>query len=133
MDSDEQQIREVVERWVSAIRAGDLDAVVADHAEDVLMFDVPPPGDGVRGLAAYREVWPPFFAYIRSGAAFDLRSLGVTAGAGVGYAAALLTCGTPDELARRPADFRLRITLGLRREGGRWVIAHEHHSFPDLG
>jgi len=98
----------------------------------VLMFDVPPPGEGVRGLAAYREVWPPFFEYIRSGAAFELRSLDVTAGADVGYATALLVCGTPEELATKPADFRLRITLGLRRDGGRWVIAHEHHSFPDL-
>jgi len=106
--------------------------VVADHADDVLMFDVPPPGEGVRGLAAYREVWPPFFEYIRSGAAFELRSLDVTAGADVGYATALLVCGTPEELATKPPDFRLRITLGLRRDDGRWVIAHEHHSFPDL-
>jgi uncharacterized protein (TIGR02246 family) len=133
MDSDEQQIRALVERWVQAIKAGDLDAVVADHADDVLMFDVPPPGEGVRGLAAYRKTWPPFFEYVRSGAAFELRTLEVTAGADVGYATALLTCGTPDELAGRPADFRLRITLGLRRDDGRWVIAHEHHSFPDLG
>jgi hypothetical protein len=26
---------------------------------------------------------------------------------------------------------RLRITFGLRRDGGRWIVAHEHHSFPD--
>jgi len=25
----------------------------------------------------------------------------------------------------------LRLTLGLRKEDGRWVVAHEHHSFPD--
>ena len=130
MGSDE--IRELVERWVRAVQAGDLDAVVADHPDDVLMFDVPPPGEGVRGLAAYREVWPPFFEYIRSGAAFELRSLDVTAGADVGYATALLVCGTPEELATKPPDFRLRITLGLRRDDGRWVIAHEHHSVPVL-
>jgi ketosteroid isomerase-like protein len=58
--------------------------------------------------------------------------LDVTAGADVGYATALLACGTPEELATKPPDFRLRITLGLRRDDGRWVIAHEHHSFPDL-
>ena len=132
MDSDEQQIRDLIERWVRAVQAGDLDAVVADHAGDVLMFDVPPPGEGVRGLAAYRETWPPFFAYLRSGAAFDLRSLDVTAGTDVGFATAPLTCGTPDELAERPPDYRLRLTLGLRRDGGPWVIAHEHHSFPAL-
>lgn len=26
---------------------------------------------------------------------------------------------------------RLRLTLGLRRRGGRWVVSHEHHSFCD--
>ncbi|MGH2636159.1 MAG: nuclear transport factor 2 family protein [Actinomycetota bacterium] len=28
-------------------------------------------------------------------------------------------------------DNRLRLTIGLRRDEGRWVVAHEHHSFPD--
>jgi ketosteroid isomerase-like protein len=23
----------------------------------------------------------------------------------------------------------LRLTVGLRKEGGRWLIAHEHHSY----
>jgi ketosteroid isomerase-like protein len=35
----------------------------------------------------------------------------------------------PAELEANPAN-RLRLTLGLRRERGRWVVAHEHHSFP---
>jgi ketosteroid isomerase-like protein len=48
----------------------------------------------------------------------------VTAGEDVGYVYALLRCGVDDD-----AD-RLRLTLGLRREDGRWVVAHEHHSFP---
>lgn len=25
---------------------------------------------------------------------------------------------------------RLRLTVGLRKEHDRWVIAHEHHSYP---
>jgi ketosteroid isomerase-like protein len=93
------------------------------------MFDVPPPDDGVRGIDAYRDCWPPFFEWQRQGAVFDLVELDVVAGADVAYARALLRCGTPEELAKEP-DRRLRLTLGLRREAGRWVVAHEHHSFP---
>jgi ketosteroid isomerase-like protein len=52
----------------------------------------------------------------------------VTAGDEVAFAWALLRCGTPEELAESP-ETRLRLTLGLRREGGRWVVTHEHHSF----
>ncbi len=130
MSDDQSRIRDLVERWARAVHAGDLDTVLADHAEDIVMFDVPPPDDGVRGIAAYRETWPPFFAWQASGAVFEIVALDVTAGADVAFAHALLRCDTPAELAAHP-DQRLRLTLGLRKEAGRWVVAHEHHSFPD--
>ncbi|WP_256356185.1 hypothetical protein [Streptomyces sp. PKU-EA00015] len=34
------------------------------------------------------------------------------------------------ELAERP-ETRLWLTVGLPEERGRWVVAHEHHSFAD--
>jgi ketosteroid isomerase-like protein len=85
--------------------------VLADHADDIVMFDVPPP-------------WQ------LRGASFEIVSLDVTVGDRVAYAHALLRCGTAQEVAEQPAN-RLRLTLGLRKDDGRWVVAHEHHSFPD--
>jgi uncharacterized protein (TIGR02246 family) len=126
---DEQQIRGLIERWADAVHAGELDAVLADHAPDIVMFDVPPPKDGVRGIDAYEATWPPFFEWQRKGASFELVELAVTAGADVAFAYALLRCGTPDELTA-DLDLRLRLTIGLRKDGGRWVVTHEHHSFP---
>jgi len=123
------EIRELVQRWADAVHRGDIEAVVADHAEDIVMFDVPPPQEGVRGMAAYRDCWPPFFDFQASGGSFDILELQVTAGAEVAYAFALLRCDTADGRRDRP-DRRLRLTLGLRREDDRWVVAHEHHSFP---
>jgi uncharacterized protein (TIGR02246 family) len=131
MTDDKTQIRQLIERWVAAVHAGDLKTVLADHAEDIVMFDVPPPYEGVRGFDAYRDTWPPFFEWQSKGAEFELTSLDVVAGDTVAYAYALLRCGTPDELTNNPA-LRLRLTLGLRKENGRWVVAHEHHSFPDV-
>jgi uncharacterized protein (TIGR02246 family) len=132
MTADEEWIRALIERWAEAVHRGDMDGVLADRAADIVMFDVPPPDDGVRGIDAYRETWPPFFEWQAQGALFEIVSLDVTAGEEVAYAHALLRCGTPAELAERPEN-RLRLTLGLRREQGRWVVAHEHHSFPDIG
>ena len=43
---------------------------------------------------------------------------------------ALLRRGTDDELSGDP-ERRLRLTVGLREHEDRWVVAHEHHSFPD--
>ncbi|WBB68297.1 SgcJ/EcaC family oxidoreductase [Micromonospora sp. WMMD812] len=130
MTEDETRIRDLVERWTRAVRAGDLAGVLADHAEDIVMYDVPPPCQGVRGIEAYARSWPAFFEWQAAGATFELAELDITAGETVAYAHALLRCGTPADLARKP-EFLLRLTLGLRKEDGRWVVAHEHHSFPD--
>jgi uncharacterized protein (TIGR02246 family) len=127
---DEGQIRAMIEQWAAAVHAGDMGTVLADHADDIVMFDVPPPHDGVRGLEAYRDTWPPFFEWQARGASFEIVSLDVTVGGDVAYAFALLRCGTQEELAVHP-ETRLRLTVGLRKEAGRWVVTHEHHSFAD--
>jgi ketosteroid isomerase-like protein len=53
----------------------------------------------------------------------------VTVGADVAFAYALVRCGTPEEFAANP-DNRLRMTIGLCKRDGHWVVTHEHHSFP---
>ena len=128
--TDEQQVRDLIERWASAVHDGDLTTVLADHSPDIVMFDVPPPEQGVRGIEAYRETWPGFFEWQASGAVFEIESLDVTAGADVSFAFALLRCGTPADFDRDP-EHRLRLTLGLAKREGRWVVTHEHHSFAD--
>lgn len=130
--SDESDIRAIVTRWVDAIAATDLDGVVANHSDDIVMFDVPPPFDGVRGMPAYRDCWVPFFDWLRSGATFELLELTVVAGADTAFAYGLLRCGGEKEFAENP-DNRLRLTMGLRKVDGQWTIIHEHHSFPDVG
>ena len=127
---DDKQIRDLIHRWAAAVHTGDLDGVIAQHGDDIVMFDVPPPENGVRGLDAYRETWPPFFEWQRSGATFEIVELVVTAGEGVAFAWALLRCGTEEELRDDPEQ-RLRLTIGLRKYGDRWLVTHEHHSFCD--
>jgi len=126
--SDEDAIRELIIRWADAVHVGDLETVLADHDPDIVMFDVPPPHDGVRGIDAYRETWPPFFEWQRQGAVFEIVELDVTAGDDVAFAYALVRCGTPEDFGKNP-DNRLRMTFGLRTRDGRWIVTHEHHSF----
>jgi uncharacterized protein (TIGR02246 family) len=126
MADDKIEIEELIRRWAAAVHAGDLETVLADHAADIVMYDVPPPYEGVRGIDAYRESWPGFFEWQASGASFELTELDVTAGTDVAFARALLICGTTTD-----TEQRLRLTLGLRKENGQWIVAHEHHSFSD--
>jgi ketosteroid isomerase-like protein len=103
--------------------------VLANHTDDVVMFDVPPPVE-IRGIEAYGRTWPSFFEWLKSGGTFEIASMDVTTGEDVAFATALLRCGTTKDLEKNPQP-RLRLTVGLRKEAGRWLIAHEHHSFPD--
>lgn len=127
----ESDIRALVTRWIDAVDRGtDLEAVVADHTDDTVMYDVPPPYEGNRGLAAYRDSWPEFLAWQRADGQFVLDSLEVTAGEDVAFAHALVVCRSTTPDGEHP-DQRLRLTLGLRRIDGQWRLAHEHHSFTD--
>jgi ketosteroid isomerase-like protein len=111
------------------VRSCDLEGVLARHDPDIVMFDVPPPFRGVRGIDEYRESWGPFFEWLDQGAVFELVDLDVVAGTDVAFAYALLRCGMPAEFASEP-DHRLRVTVGLCERDRRWVVTHEHHSFP---
>ena len=43
LTAGEVQIRTVIDDWARAVRAQDMDRVLAHHAPDVLLFDVPLP------------------------------------------------------------------------------------------
>lgn len=124
----EAAVRELLTTWAAAVRGKDLKAILAHHADDIVMFDVPPPFES-RGLDAYRETWKLFYSAQPEPVAFDIKRLDIVAGADVAFAFALMQCAERDKDGRRvPLDFRL--TVGLRRVGGHWTIVHEHHSVP---
>jgi uncharacterized protein (TIGR02246 family) len=126
--AEEAAVRELLTKWAAAVRAKDLKGILAHHAEDIVMFDVPPPFES-RGLDAYRETWKLFYSSQPEPVAFDFKRLDIVAGADVAFAFALMQCAERDKAGRRvPLDFRL--TVGLRKVGGRWTIVHEHHSVP---
>ncbi len=55
-DDTETEIRNLIEGWARAIRAKEIEGVLAHHAEDMVMFDVPPPVI-VKGIDGYRATW----------------------------------------------------------------------------
>ncbi len=118
--NDETEIRQLIDAWAQAVRDVDMDAILANHTDDIVMFDVPVPLQS-KGMQAYKATWELFFQYSKGGpGSFDIVELEVTAGGNVAFAHGVLSIvGT-----------QLRLTMGLRKENGRWLIAHEHHSYP---
>jgi uncharacterized protein (TIGR02246 family) len=123
--ANETQIRTIIENWAQAVRAQDLERVLAQHADDVLLFDVPLPVQS-RGIAAYRESWELFFQSVPSPIVFDLSELSITAGDDVAFAHGLLRCQS--DAGDPPVDLAIRLTVGLRKSAGQWMVVHEHHS-----
>jgi uncharacterized protein (TIGR02246 family) len=118
--ADEKEIRSLVEDWAKAVRAKDMEGVLANHTDDIVMFDVPMPLQS-RGMDEYRKTWELFFDHSPGGrGAFDVTDLHVAAGDSVAYCHALV----------KIFDSKVRVTIGLRKEKQRWLIAHEHHSYP---
>jgi uncharacterized protein (TIGR02246 family) len=125
--TDELAIRSMVERWAAAVRAKDYPAILAHHAPALWMFDVPPPFES-RGLEAYRKTWDLFFSTSDDPVVFDFDEVEITAGTDVAFVAARMHCEPTENGRRGRLDFRL--TVGLRKSAGQWLITHEHHSIP---
>ena len=126
--TDETAIRELVEKWARAVRAKDLDGILANHSMDMLMFDVPPPVQS-RGIEAYRKTWDLFFSWSDDPVAFDIKDIEITAGTDVAFVAALMRCAGTEKNGER-IELEFRLTIGLRKIDGQWTVLHEHHSIP---
>ena len=126
--NDERIIRELIEGWAAAVRRQDLNGILAHHAADIVMFDVPPPVV-LRGLDAYRESWVPFFEAFSGGGTFEIADLEITSSDSVAFATVLLHCETGPTDPEKSGP-QLRLTVGLRKTNVSWIVVHEHHSFP---
>jgi uncharacterized protein (TIGR02246 family) len=119
-NSNTTQIRGLVATWARAARAKDMDGVLANHTDDIVMFDVPMPLQS-KGIKQYKNTWKLFFDHSPGGpGSFDVSALRIVASDSVAYCHALV----------KVSDAKVRVTIGLRKARGQWRIAHEHHSYP---
>ena len=125
---DEAAIRELVESWAKAVRTKNLNGILANHSTDVLMFDVPPPLQS-SGIEAYKKTWELFFSWSQDSGVFDITEMNIAAGDDVAFVTALMRCAGTEENGER-IELEFRLTIGLRKIGGQWIVMHEHHSIP---
>ena len=120
--SAESEVCTMIQNWAKAISEGDRRAILAHHSSDLLMFDF---AGTVKGLDAYDKTWDFFFADPLGPISFVPREIAVSASDDVAFASCMVHC---EGTSGGHVDFRL--TTGLRKTGGKWVIVHEHHSVP---
>ena len=126
--TDQAVIRDLVENWARAVRIKNLDGILANHSPDMLMFDVPPPIQS-RGIEAYRKTWDLFFSWSQDSGVFDISEMHITAGNDVAFVTALMRCAGTEPNGDK-IELAFRLTIGLRKIDGQWIVMHEHHSIP---
>ena len=128
VSDDEAAVRTLVESWTAAVRNKDIAGILENHSPDIVMFDVPPPFQS-RGIEAYKKTWDFFYSWTNDPIPFDIAEMSITAGRDVAFVVTVVHCAQPGRSGEQiPLDFRL--TIGLRKIDGRWIITHEHHSVP---
>ena len=123
-----EAIRRVIDAQAAAVRRGDVDAMIADVAEDIVSFDIVNPLRR-KGRGAVRERAADWVASFNGPIEWDNRDVVVTAAEDVGFATMLSRVTGQLESGTR-IDMFFRKTLGPQRRDGRWVITHDHGSVP---
>lgn len=128
MATEEARIRRRIDDLVEAVRAGDLEAVQAVYAPDIVSFDVQPPLQHV-GAGAKRQNWVGFFSVFRRPVGYESHDLTVVSDGDVAFAHSLnRISGTLPNGSR--SDGWVRWTACFRKVDGDWLITHDHVSVP---
>ena len=109
----------MVESWAAAVRRRDFEGILQSHSPDIVMFDVPPPFQS-KGIEAYKKTWDLFFSCSGDPIVFDIASMTVTAASDVAFVVATMRCTEPGADGE-PRELDFRLTIGLRKIGGRWT------------
>jgi ketosteroid isomerase-like protein len=120
-------IRRLIEDWAEAVRGCGLDRIMAAYTPDILSFDAIGQLQ-FKGAEAYRKHWQACIEMC-SGMIFEVHNLEIETGNGVAFGHYLVRCGGTGADGREQVGW-MRVTVGFRRAGGRWLIAHEHFSVP---
>ncbi|MGH6693391.1 MAG: YybH family protein, partial [Gammaproteobacteria bacterium] len=124
--NDEAQIRALIDDWAKALRAKDVEGVLAHVAADIVTFDLAPPltstGADAKGLQAWFSTW-------RGPLGYDIRDLSITAGDDVAFCRSLNRISGARTDGEQ-TDVWVRATVCYHKTDGQWMVTHEHVSVP---
>jgi len=126
--TSEDEVRELIEDWVKASRAKDIDRIMSSYTPDVLAFDAIAALQ-FKGAEAYRKHWEACLAMCPGPMTFEAHDLNITAGDDMAFCHYLGRCGATDANGEERAGW-FRVTVCCRKTNGRWRVVHEHFSAP---
>ena len=127
-ETNEAAIRDLIDGYVRAVRAKDIEGVMSVYAPDLVAFDVVPPLQYV-GAAAFGKVWQDVFETFQGPIPYEVRDLTITAGDDVAFSHSLIRNNGTTK-SGQTVDLWLRWTACYRKINGEWRIAHLQASLP---
>ena len=127
---DEASIRALESRFVAAVNAKDVNAIMKVYVPDesLFVFDVVPPRQYV-GAKAYAKDWTDFLSMFKGPLKLEISDLSVTADGAMGFGHSIQRV-TGTDTKGQPVDLTVRVTDVYRKIKGNWLIVHEHVSVP---
>jgi len=124
---EDAQIRECMDALAQALRAKDINALMAQYAPDNVTFDLRPPLQV--GVDAYRKNFEAWFASVRGPIDYEIRDLRITMSDDVAFCHYLGRVKSTRTTGEK-ADYWVRVTSGFQKMNGQWMVIHEHVSVP---
>jgi ketosteroid isomerase-like protein len=128
--NDEKAIRALNQRFIAAVKAKDVNMIMSVYIPDesLSVFDAIPPRQYV-GAKAYRKDFEEFLGMFPGPIEYSISDLTITAVSTLGYSHRIDSWTLTDKAGKRvPLVFR--VTDVYRKINGKWLIVHEHVSFP---
>lgn len=124
-----QDIQEVIEARYDRLAAGDVPGMLSSYAPKVVQFNLAPPlGGWTDGRdPAPLEAWLTTFEAPPRKTATQLE---ITTSGDVAFATSIDSMTATPKGGDEPFTLWHRVTLGLTRTDGQWLITHEHESVP---
>jgi len=124
----EAEIRELIDGFVKALRAKDINGVMSVFAPEIVSFDFGPPLQHGGGETFIKR-WQELFESYQSPIAYEVNDLSITVSDGVAFSYSLNRIGGTMKNGQK-TDRWLRWTACYRKINGKWLIVHEHVSVP---
>jgi ketosteroid isomerase-like protein len=128
MDSTQAEIRALLDQQAEAMRTKDIDRLMSFYAPDIVYFDTVPPLQFV-GAPALRRRFLEWFDSWQSAIGMEKRDLRVVTSGDLAVASYLNRASGTLKNGRQVASW-VRATTCCQRSNQRWLVTHEHVSWP---
>ena len=126
--NDEAEIKRVIEGYVEALRAKDIDGVMSMYAPEIVTFDVVSPLQYV-GADAMRKRWEEVFSSLPGPFGYEIADLSITVGEDMAFTHSFNRTSATLPTGQKIGTW-VRSTACWRKIGGQWLIVHDQISVP---